>query len=348
MEMSSDQKLKVVGKNPETVSTVSNQRRINILAPVTSFDAARGVISSGANEIYCGIRVPGINYAGLSTRLEPCSLSKYQDLREIANYAHKYGVRVLVTTEFPFMSELVADRLKKHISSCVKSNVDGLIVTDIGTLLMVRKMGLDIPFYASTYLASMNYSAVSLLRELGVKRVILERHLTIQEIEDIVRHSGDMEIEVFVHGPGCSNINVSCYGCPNLNTIDDSMRRRGVTITSMCRSQYEVNALDGEEIGSVPILDAYTWCSICKLPELFKTGVTGFKIVGREGGREYQEQVTKIYRELLNLLERDELDKFREKADAAKTNKYVAGGCRLERCYYHSLLHAPYRTKPSS
>jgi putative protease len=321
---------------------VAEKKKISILAPVTSFDAARGVVSAGANEIYCGIRVPGINYAGLSTRLEPCSLSTYQDLKEIADYAHEYGVRVLVTTEFPFMSELVEDRLRKHVSSCVKSRVDGLIVTDIGTLLMVKQMRLDIPLYASTYLASMNYEAVNLYRDLGVKRVILERHLTIPEIEEIVKHSGNMEIEVFVHGPGCSNINVSCYGCPNLNTIDDSMRRRGVTITSMCRSQYMVSS-NGEEIGSVPILDAYTWCSICNLPELVKTGVSGFKIVGREGDREYQIEATRIYRELLDLLERDEFEAFKERADVAKTNKYVAGGCKLGRCYYSSLLHAPYK-----
>lgn len=325
---------------------MKKKRRVKILAPITSFEAAQGVISAGVDEVYCGVKVPNTNYMGLSMRLDSCSLSTYDVLKRVANYAHEHGVRILTTTEFPFMAELIENKIRKHIISLVKCGIDALIVTDLGILLMVKNMSLDIPVYASTYLASMNYKAVDLLKELGVKRVILERQLTIEEIRAISRIIEDVEIEVFVHGPGCSNINRSCYGCPNVNVVDESLRRRGVTITSMCKTTYKIYEVEGKEtrsLGRAPILDAYAWCSLCKLPDLLETGVTGFKIVGRCADRDYQEQVTRIYCELVDLLECGDEEAFKDRLEVLRTNKYVVGGCNQERCYYHSLLHAPYK-----
>jgi collagenase-like PrtC family protease len=322
-----------------------------ILSPVTSFESAVDVIAAGANEIYCGVSIPDIQYMGLSTRYKWCSLSTYDELGRIARYARDHSVELIVTTELPFMTEMIENEVKNHILSCVEEGIDALIVTDLGILMMVKRMGLDIPVYASTYLASMNYEAVDFLKNLDVKRIILERHVTLPEIDDIVQRSKGVEVEIFIHGPGCSNINVSCYGCPSVFFVKDQSQLKKIQLTP-CLATYEVYEAKGNKfnkIAEVPILDAYTYCSLCRLPELVKTGVTGFKIVGRCLTKSYQAETTKLYRDLLNLIDKNQIKSFWEKLNNIKNNVdgdsayKVPFSCRQQRCYYSPLFHAPYK-----
>lgn len=333
---------------------------VKILSPVTSLKAAAGVISAGADEIYCGVIIPDLRYLGLSTRYPSCSLSSYNDLGKVVEYAHDHGVNTIVTTEFPFMAVVIEKSIKEHISRCVEMGVDALIATDLGTILMIQDMSIDIPVYASTYLASMNYEAVDFLKGLGIKRLILEHHMTLDEIQEIVKRNKGLEIELFIHGPGCSNINVNCYGCPSVTRISaKTLRNKELTNTTpipstTCRATYRVSKVNASEKGetwNVPILDAFTFCSFCLLPDLIKTGVTGFKIVGRELSPIYQEEVTRAYRELIDLIEKGQMEAFREKLEFYKHVEacYLPSldACHEKRCYYSPLFHAPYKLQTS-
>ena len=321
---------------------------VKILAPVSSLEATRGAIAAGADEIYCGVKIPGIIYTGLSTRPDWCSLQSYDELEKIVNYAHQHDVKTIVTTEFPFMADLIEKKLKDFLASVVKRDVDAIIATDLGVILMVRDIGLRIPVYASTYLASMNYEAVNLLKKLGIKRVMIERHVTISEMHEIVKKNKDVEIEVFVHGPGCSNINVSCHGCGTvIHTITEKTTKD--EILSLCRTRYEIYQIGHDErikVSDTPILDALSWCSLCQLPDLVRTGVTGLKIVGRECDQKYQEEVVRIYKELVNLLEAGEIGSYHNKLEYLKKHDQIASACQQRRCYYSNLFNAPYRIVP--
>ncbi|MEM2961066.1 MAG: peptidase U32 family protein, partial [Candidatus Bathyarchaeia archaeon] len=283
---------------------------LKILSPVTSFDATVGVIEAGADEIYFGVKIPGVKYPGLSLRTYRSSLQSYDELGAVVEYAHEHSVETIVTMEFPFIANFVEDRIKAHVISCVEKGVDAIIAGDIGIILTLLDMKIGIPIYASTYLASMNYEAVDFLRKLGVKRVILERQVSLREIGEIVNHRrGEVEIEVFVHGPGCSNINVNCYGCSGSVVKPTKADYKGL-VTPTCRVMYDVYRLyrgKRKRMGAVPILDAYSFCSLCHLQELVKTGIAGIKIVGRDGPPFYQVLTTKIYRELVDLLEEGNL-----------------------------------------
>jgi len=321
---------------------------VKILAPISSLEATRGAIAAGADEIYCGVKIPGIIYTGLSTRPDWCSLQSYDELERVVNYAHRYGVKTIVTTEFPFMADLIEKELKNFVGSVVERDVDAIIATDLGIILMLRHMGLHTPIYASTYLASMNYEAVDLLKKLGVKRVMVERHLRLDEIREIVERNKDVEIEVFVHGPGCSNINVSCHGCGTvIHKITEKTTKD--EILSLCRNRYEVyKAEHGEmiKVADAPILDALSWCSLCQLPDLVETGVTGLKIVGRECDQKYQEEVVRIYKELVNLLEAGEIEPYHKKLESLRSHEQIVFACQQRRCYYSNLFNVPYRVKP--
>jgi collagenase-like PrtC family protease len=203
----------------------------------------------------------------------------------------------------------------------------------------------------------MNCEAVDFLRKLGFSRVILDRHLTIDEISEIAQRSKEVEIEVFIHGGGCSNLNGSCYlyhfRFPAMNRAHQI--HHGLVKTP-CTLPFDIYDLNNEQkrLGSIPVMDAYETCSICKLPELAKSGVTGFKIEGRGDNVWYQESETKVYRELIDLLASNQTELFKKKLHALledsrnfdlhpnlpSLKEYY---CEQRRCYYSSLVHVPYK-----
>lgn len=345
---------------------------VRLLAPISSFEAAVRVVSAGADELYCGVRIPKMRYEGLSLRPPRCSLSSYKDLRRVVRYAQDRDVKTVVTAEFPFISDVVEKGIQKHVRSCVDAGIDALILGDLGLLLLVKEMNVGIPIYASTYFASMNVAAVAFLRQLGAERIILERNVTIEEIHEIVQRSRDGEIEVFIHGPGCSNINVNCYGCFIPDTLAEPLARGQIDIETvrpylqhvapnkvritaapMCKLLFrifDVTRGEQKEITFTNMLDAYTFCSFCALPALVKTGVTGFKIVGREMSLAYQEAVTRTYRELLDLIEQGQIEEFQKTVSAQRSEArgvwfegLPQSPCDQQRCYYSPIFHAPYK-----
>lgn len=353
-----------------TKKILEKYETVKILAPINSFEGAIKVIDAGADEIYCGVIYPDTKYQGISTRINKCSLNSYDELERVVKYAHNNGVKAIVTLEFPYMSELLEKRVNRHINSCAEKDIDAFIIGDIGLFLKVNKMNLDIPIHASTYFASMNYEEVDFLKKLGAERVILERQVSIEEIAQIVKSNKDIEIEVFVHGSGCSNININCYGCytpeaiiqsiPNkLSTKNfESYQNFGFITPSnkfkmisapMCRLTFEIEEMGNKEKTYAPILDAYTFCSLCMLPMLVKTGVTGFKIVDRCQTKEYQETCTRVYRELTTIIEQGQIKLFQKKLNSIKKNHTdflfpnFPEACEQRRCYYSPFFYVPYK-----
>jgi putative protease len=327
-----------------------------LLSPIRSYEGAVRVIRAGADEIYCGVisEIPSLKHFVLYRGVW-CNLPTYEELGRVAKYAHDHGVKVLLTANLPFMIEAVEKEIKNYIRACLDEGIDALIIGDLGVLSMVKSMSVDIPLYASTYLATLNQEAVAFLTKMGFERVILERQLTIDEIAEIVQKS-QVEIEVFIHGlGGCSHIDVSCYlihaHFPELNRvrlmIDSSFN-------PPCKLPFEVYDSGNDQLrsNSVPILDAQRMCSICDLPMLIRTGVTGLKIEGRGNPAVFQESTTKLYRELLDLLERGQMTTYWKRVESLKRQfipkpPYLQNlhesCCEQKRCYYSPFFHAPYK-----
>jgi len=348
------------------------QHKPRILSPVSSFESAVGVVSAGADEIYCAVKTPGVEH--ILNRPAGCCVSDYEELGKIARYARSRGVETIVTLELPFLSEFMAEQMRAHISSCVEQGIDALIVGDLGLITLVQGMELDIPIYASTYLVALNYEAVDFIRNLGVQRVILERHMTLQEIREVVQRSQDVEIEVFIHGSGCSNINFNCYLEGGRRKLSDLEREyRGIKgLPTPCRTPFDIYEFgaDQKRLARAPILDAYTFCALCKVPDLIEMGVTGFKIVGRCLPVTYQVKTTEMYRRLVDLIEgerrrgsarawrrrvmrmiepfrQEPYEPFFQRASAPTSPPSIREIlCGEERCYFSPLFHVPYR--PSS
>ena len=137
------------------VDTTRSTMVPKILAPIRSYRGAVRVIEAGADEIYCGIRTPGLEdfelYRGAS-----CDIPTYDEFRQITEHAHRHGVKVLVTVNQPFIVDSIEDRMAKHIQICVDAGADTLILGDLGMLQLVKQIAPQVHLCASTYLATMN------------------------------------------------------------------------------------------------------------------------------------------------------------------------------------------------
>ena len=331
---------------------LKKRKKPRLLAPIKSFNGVVKVINAGADEVYCDVYPPRLTEFVLH-RGPFCALPSYEELERVVKYAHDNCTKVLLTANIPFMTEAMEEPMREHIQVCIDSGIDGLIIGDMGLLLLLKEMSVDTALIASTFFVSMNLEAVDFLVKLGVRRVILERQLTLDEMARIAEY-GNAEIEIFIHGGGCSNLNGRCY---LLHLHENQELRNALAeidgIKAPCMLSFEVFDLTSRlKLGEHPVLDAATWCSICRLPELLRIGAAGFKIVGRCFNEEYQEKTTRLYRELIDLVWNGQLDSFYAKVQSLKKNFYPLLPptlnleeycCEQERCYYSKFFHAPYK-----
>ncbi|GAG94926.1 unnamed protein product, partial [marine sediment metagenome] len=256
-----------------------------LLSPVRSFKGAVKVIQAGADEIYCGVtsEIPSLKNF-MVKRGTWCNIPTYDELGRIVKYAHDRNVKVLLTANLPFMVDSIERETRNYIQSCLHEGIDALIIGDLGVLSMIKDMAVEIPLYASSYMATLNHEGADFLRKIGFSRVILERQVSISEISDIVKKSS-IEVEVFIHGlGGCSHIDVSCYLIhDHFPELDRARFMVDSSFNPPCRIPFEVYEVNDGSLKdeTVPILDAHRICSICDLPSLIQAGVAGLKIVGR-------------------------------------------------------------------
>jgi len=188
---------------------------MNILAPINSVKEVRKIIHAGADELYCGINSKewGENYTNVasSNRREwsAANLSSFKQLKQVVEIAHEENVLLYLTVnalytdkQYPLIDKLIrkVDDLK----------IDALIVADLGLLIKLQNMNLNIKICISTGGTTFNGSTVEFYKSIGANRIILPRHLTLGEIDKITANNTDMEFEVFIMNSGCKNIDGFC------------------------------------------------------------------------------------------------------------------------------------------
>jgi putative protease len=292
-----------------------------IISPVKSIEGAARVSAAGADEIYVGVRLQGLKFMSYSGRKASCCIENYDDLAEACRLAHANGTEVNLAANLPFMTDILTSVVKNYIKRSIDAGVDALIIGDMGTLLLARDMGVDLPIYASSYFVARNIESVHFLQKLGVTRLITSPDSTLEEIRGLVERS-PIEVEAFVHGEGCSNVGGNCYLIHSQRPkayapYDDApaspiASRQGedtslVSISDRipCLFDYEVRSISkGGDIGPVeriPIMDSFSYCSMCFVDELVRMNVGGLKIVGRCASEDFQERTTSYYRKLVDM-----------------------------------------------
>lgn len=137
----------------------------------------------------------------------------------------------------------------KDMEPVIQMKPDALIMADPGLIMMVRETWPDIEVHLSVQANTVNYAAVKFWQKLGIKRIILSRELSLDEVEEIRQECPDMELEVFVHGALCIAYSGRCLLSGYFNHRDPNQG----TCTNACRWEYKVHETKENEVGDAEL-----------------------------------------------------------------------------------------------
>ena len=262
---------------------------IDLLSPVGSFECLKAAVQNGANSVYFG--------ANLFSARAYASNFDLEDLERAIIYAKTRGVKTNLT-----LNTLVTDTEFNDAFELAKRayefGIDAIIVQDLGLAKQLIRSFPDLDIHASTQMTAHNLQGVLELQELGFKRVVLSRELSLQEIEYICKNS-NVEIECFVHGALCISYSGQCLFS---SMVGGRSGNRG-KCAQPCRLPYKLLEND-TEIDKGHLLSTRDLCGLDFIPDLINAGVTCLKIEGRMKSPEYVATVTRIYRKYIDLAEK--------------------------------------------
>ena len=272
------------------------RRKPELLCPAGDWERLNMAVRYGADAVYLAGTSFGMrSFAGNFTD---------EELRRAVTFAHERGVKVHVTVNTMPRSEEV-DKLPAHLELLNDADVDALIVADLGAFTMAGKYAPRCERHISTQQSIANYASAQAWYDLGAKRVVLARELSLEEVREIRRRvSPELEIETFAHGAMCVSYSGRCL-LSNYMTGRDSNRG---ACAQPCRYQYalmeekrpgEYFPVFEDEQGTY-IMNSRDMCMIDHLDDLMDVGVDCIKIEGRAKSAYYAAIVTGAYRHVLD------------------------------------------------
>ena len=269
-----------------------------LLAPAGDMERLKMAVLYGADAVYLAGTSFGMrSFAG---NFSP------EELPEAVRYAHAHGVKVHVTVNtMPRGNELPA--LPAHLELLNDCGVDALIIADLGVFRMAEKYAPRCERHVSTQVSIANAACASAWYDLGAKRVVLARELSLEEIRVIRQNTPPgLEIETFAHGAMCVSYSGRCL-LSNYMTGRDSNRG---ACAQPCRYQYalmeekrpgEYFPVFEDEKGTY-IMNSRDMCMIDHIAELMDAGVDCLKIEGRAKSAYYAAIVTGAYRHAIDAV----------------------------------------------
>ncbi|MCR5524017.1 MAG: U32 family peptidase [Clostridia bacterium] len=263
-----------------------------ILAPAGDFERLNTAIYYGADAVYLGSDKFGMRSSAASFKDEL--------LKDACDFAHSHGVKVYLTCNvIPHNKDLKV--LPEFLEYANYSGVDALIVTDLGVMISALKYSPDLQIHISTQAGVTNYETASHLYNLGAKRIVLARELSIDEISEIrAKTPPELEIECFVHGAMCVSFSGRCLLSNYLTGRDSNMgdcaqpcRWNYSLVEEKRPGQYFPISVDSS---GTYILNSRDMCMIEHIPDLYYAGVNSFKIEGRAKSAYYTAVTVNAYK----------------------------------------------------
>jgi U32 family peptidase len=276
---------------------------VELLAPVRDFIALKSALLNGANAVYVGVE-------GYNMRSHTANFT-IDNLNQAADHCHDQGALLYVCTNTVMRNNDI-ENLKAILPEIKAAGADALIASDLGVLRIAQDMNIDVHLSVQSNIS--NSESLKLLADLGVKRVILSRELSLIDIKAIIADS-PLEVEVFVHGAMCLAISGRCF----LSSYLYQKNANCGECLQPCRKEWKLFSVDDDEISLClagnkhgkefdggfkgHILSPNDLCMIEHIPELMEAGIASFKIEGRARPADYVATVTKVYREAIDSYE---------------------------------------------
>ena len=267
-----------------------------LLIPASSLEVLKTAVIFGADAVYIGGEAFGLRAKAKNFSME--------DMKEGIQFAHEHNVRVYVTANILAHNGDLPG-VEEYFKELKEIGPDALIISDPGVFMIAKRVCPEIEIHISTQANNTNYGTYRFWHELGAKRVVSARELSMKEIKEIRSNiPDDLEIETFVHGAMCISYSGRCL-LSNYFTGRDANQG---ACTHPCRWKYAVmeESRPGEylpvyenERGTY-IFNSKDLCMIGHIPDLIDAGIDSFKIEGRMKTALYVATVARTYRKAID------------------------------------------------
>lgn len=262
--------------------------RPELLAPAGDEDCLRAAVANGADAVYFGL--PAFNARRRATNFG------LDELPRLMQYLHDRNVKGYVTLNTLVFSDELPEAAR-YVRAIAEAGADAVIVQDLGVARLIRRMVPSLPIHASTQTTQTEPDGIAMLHGLGIRRVIIARELSIEELQKVVEAAA-VELEVFVHGALCISYSGQCLASASLW---DRSANRGLCAQA-CRLPYKL-LIDGRSLDLQDqryLLSASDLCAADSVCRLARMGVAGFKIEGRLKDAAYVAAATRFYRKAID------------------------------------------------
>ena len=271
-------------------------QKLELLSPAGDMERLKLAVKFGEDAVYVGGEMFGM-------RTNPSNFNSEQ-LKQAVDLVHKENKKIYLTCNtLPRNDEL--EFLPEYLKYVADIGVDALIIADMGVLAMAKKYAPDVEIHMSTQVGIVNYAAANALYDMGAKRIVTARELSLDEIK-IIRDktNPNLEIETFVHGAMCMSFSGRCI-------LSDYMVGRDANrgdCAQPCRWKYHLVEetrpgqyfpINQDKNGTY-IFNSRDLCMIDRISDLDRAGIDSFKIEGRAKSEYYTAIVTYAYRNALD------------------------------------------------
>jgi U32 family peptidase len=280
--------------------------KTELLSPAGSLKSLHYALLYGADAVYAG-------QPRYSLRVRNNDFHSLENLEQGISETHQQGKQFYLTVNIaPHNSKIKT--FISDLTPILNLKPDALIISDPGLILLVREHFPDVILHLSVQANTVNYAAVKFWQTIGIKRIILSRELSLDEIEEIRQLCPDMELEVFVHGALCIAYSGRCLLSGYLNHRDPNQG----TCTNACRWDYQSKPMQANDIWLVKekqrdelmpmfedehgtyIFNSKDLRAVQHVQKLVKMGVDSLKIEGRTKSHYYVARTAQIYRRAID------------------------------------------------
>lgn len=274
---------------------MENTRKIEIMAPVGSFEALGAAIEAGCNSIYFGV-------AQLNMRTRAAHNFTLEELKEVADRCKAAGIRSYITLNVLLYEHDLA-MMRKIVDTAKEAGISAIIAQDIAAIQYARQIGMSVQ--ASTQLSISNFESVKFYAQFA-DTIVLAREVDLPMMkricdgivsEQVKGPAGELvRIEVFVHGALCIAQSGRCH----MSLLQNNTSAQRGACLQECRRKYRViDDETGKEmvVDNEYIMSPKDLCALPFLDALIDTGVSVLKIEGRGRSPVYVSTVVRVYRE---------------------------------------------------
>lgn len=270
---------------------------LELLSPAGNMEKLKTAVYFGANAVYFSGKMFGLRaFAGNFEN---------DEIAKAVEFCHKNNVKAYVTVNI-VAHEVDFDGLKEYLELLDKSGVDAIIVSDLGIMSFAKKYAPRLDIHVSTQANVTNKYTAQMYADLGAKRIVLARELSLKEIKAIREYlDPNVELEAFVHGAMCISYSGRCL----LSNFFAGRSSNHGECVQACRWGYEISAKDGkgeqypieQDDRGTYILNSKDLNMIEYIKDLADAGVTSFKIEGRMKTAYYVSTVVNAYRRAIDM-----------------------------------------------